>query len=50
MGWNEAAEIIYSSIEKTIMQKKVTYDFHRQMESAQLMSTSGFGDSIISNM
>jgi len=50
MGWNEAAEIIYSSIEKTIMQKKVTYDFHRQMEEAQLMSTSGFGDSIISNM
>ena len=50
MGWNEAAEIIYSSIEKTIIQKKVTYDFHRQMEGAQLMSTSGFGDSIISNM
>lgn len=50
MGWNEAAEIIYSSIEKTIIQKKVTYDFHRQMEDAQLKSTSGFGDSIISNM
>lgn len=50
MGWNEAAEIIYSSIEKTILQKKVTYDFHRQMEDAQLMSTSGFGDAIISNM
>jgi len=50
MGWNEAAEIIYSSIEKTIIQKKVTYDFHRQMEDAQLMSTSGFGDAIISNM
>ena len=50
MGWNEAAEIIYSSIENTIMQKKVTYDFHRQMEDAQLMSTSGFGDAIISNM
>lgn len=50
MGWNEAAEIIYKSIEKTIIQKKVTYDFHRQMEGAQLMSTSGFGDSIISNM
>jgi isocitrate dehydrogenase len=50
MGWNEAMEIIYSSIEKTIMQKKVTYDFHRQMEDAQLMSTSGFGDAIISNM
>ncbi len=50
LGWHEATEIIYSSLEKTIRQKKVTYDFHRQMEDAELMSTSGFGDSIISNM
>ncbi|MCU0461800.1 MAG: NADP-dependent isocitrate dehydrogenase [Bacteroidales bacterium] len=50
LGWHEAAEIIYSSLENTIRQKKVTYDFHRQMEDAELMSTSGFGDSIISNM
>jgi isocitrate dehydrogenase len=50
MGWSEAAEIIYSSLEKTIMEKKVTYDFHRQMDDAMLMSTSGFGDAIIRNM
>jgi isocitrate dehydrogenase len=50
MGWNEAAEIIYSSLEKTIMEKKVTYDFHRQMDDGILMSTSGFGDAIIINM
>ena len=50
LGWHEAAEIIYSSLENTIRQKKVTYDFHRQMEDAELMSTSGFSDSIISNM
>ena len=50
MGWPEAAKIIYGSLEKTIIEKKVTYDFHRLMEGAELMSTSGFGDAIIKNM
>lgn len=50
LGWDSAAEIIYSSLEKTIMQKKVTYDFHRQMEGAELLSTSAFGESIVRNM
>ena len=50
LGWDKAAEIIYSSLEKTIMQKKVTYDFHRQMEGAELLSTSAFGEAIVRNM
>jgi isocitrate dehydrogenase len=50
LGWNEAAETIYTSLEKTIMEKKVTYDFYRQMDDAMLMSTSGFSDAIIRNM
>jgi len=50
MGWSEAAEKIYLGLEKTIMEKKVTYDFHRQMDDAVLMSTTGFGDAIIKNM
>jgi isocitrate dehydrogenase len=50
MGWPEAAKIIYKSIEETIMEKKVTYDFHRLMEDAELLSTSGFCDAIIRNM
>jgi isocitrate dehydrogenase len=50
LGWAEAANIIYGGLEKTIMEKKVTYDFHRLMEDAELMTTSGFGDSIIKNM
>jgi isocitrate dehydrogenase len=36
--------------EKTIAQKRVTYDFHRQMEGATKVSTSGFGDAIIENI
>lgn len=50
LEWNEAAEMIISSMEKTISQKKVTYDFHRLMEDAQLLKTSEFADAMISNM
>jgi isocitrate dehydrogenase len=50
MGWFEAAGLIYAGVEKAILQKKVTYDFHRLMECATLLKTSEFGDAIISNM
>ena len=50
MGWTEVTESIYSGLEKTILGKKVTYDFHRLMENATLVKTSEFGDAIISNL
>ncbi len=50
LGWNEAADLIESGLERTIEQKKVTYDFHRLMEGATKVSTSQFADSIIENM
>ena len=50
MGWLEAADLIISSMGKSIMQKKVTYDFARLMEGATQMSCSGFGDVMIENM
>lgn len=50
MGWEKASELIYRSLEKTIFQKKVTYDFHRLMDQATLLKTSGFADAIIENM
>ena len=50
MGWLEAADLIISSMEKSITQKKVTYDFARLMEGATQMSCSGFGDVMIENM
>ncbi len=50
MGWSEAAECIYRGIEKSIADKYVTYDFHRLMENATLVKTSGFADFIISGM
>jgi isocitrate dehydrogenase len=50
MGWDEAAALIYSNMEKTIGEKTVTYDFHRLMENATLLKTSEFADALISNI
>jgi len=50
MGWVEAADLIISSMEKSITTKKVTYDFARLMEGATQVSCSGFGDVMISQM
>jgi isocitrate dehydrogenase len=50
MQWNEAADLIISSLEKTIAQKRVTYDFERMMEGATLVSCSGFARAMVENM
>src|SRR4051812_15439172 len=50
MGWTEAADLIISSMEKSIASKRVTYDFARLMEGATQVSCSGFGDVMIENM
>ncbi len=50
MGWIEAARMIENAMEATIQQKKVTYDFERQMQGATKVKTSEFGGHIISNM
>src|SRR5277367_3533718 len=50
LGWNEAAKLIENSLEKTIQQKFVTYDFERQMTGATKAKTSEFASRMISNM
>ena len=50
MGWTEAADLIEQGLERTILNKKVTYDFERLMEGATKVKTSEFGDYIIRNM
>lgn len=50
MGWTEAADLIISSMEKSIQSKHVTYDFARLMEGATQVSCSGFGQVMIKNM
>jgi isocitrate dehydrogenase len=50
MGWGEAADAIEKALEKTIGQKRVTYDFERQMEGATTLKTSEFASAIIENL
>jgi isocitrate dehydrogenase len=50
IGWQEAADLVTRGIERSIIEKQVTYDFHRLMDNATLLKTSEFGDTIIRNM
>jgi isocitrate dehydrogenase len=50
MGWQEAHDLIWNALVKTIEQKRVTYDYHRMMENAELLKCSEFADAIIENM
>jgi isocitrate dehydrogenase len=50
LGWTVAADLIESALEKTIGQKKVTYDLARQMDGATELKTSAFADAIIANL
>ena len=50
LGWDEAADLIVTSLEKTIAQKRVTYDFERLMTGATLLKTSEFGKAMAENM
>ncbi len=51
MEWYEAADAILNGIEGAIANKKVTYDFARQMaEEITPVTCSGFGDAVIAYM
>jgi len=50
LGWIEAARLIAVGIQRTIQAKTVTYDLHRQMKGATLLSCSRFGEAVVSNM
>jgi isocitrate dehydrogenase len=50
LGWGESAALIEHGLEKTVSQKKVTYDLARQMKGATELKTSEFASAIIKNM
>jgi len=50
LGWREAADLIVKGIEASILDKQVTYDFHRLMDGATKLKCSEFGDAIIERM
>ncbi|MCK6619409.1 MAG: isocitrate dehydrogenase (NADP(+)) [Calditrichaceae bacterium] len=50
LGWNEVGSIIEAALEKSILQKRVTYDLARQMEgNVKPLKSSEFARSIIDN-
>ena len=49
IGWQEAAALVIAGLERTILQKQVTYDLERLMEGATKVRTSEFGAAIIEN-
>jgi len=50
LGWPEAGDAIETALARTIEQKRVTYDFERQMEGAKLLKTSEFAEAIVENI
>ena len=50
LGWNDAADKIIKGLNTTFKQKKVTYDFARQLDNSELLKCSEFADAIIENM
>jgi isocitrate dehydrogenase len=50
LGWGKAADIIEAGLERTIAEKRVTYDLARQMQGATELKTSEFAEAIIRNM
>jgi len=50
LGWGEAADRVIGALDRTIAQKRVTYDFHRQMDGATLLRTSEFAGAMVENM
>jgi isocitrate dehydrogenase len=50
MGWSEVADLIIKGVEKSILEKTVTYDFARLTDNAQTVSCSEFGKKIVENM
>ena len=50
IGWTEAADLVIDSMQKAISSRQVTIDFARLMNDAKQVSTSEFGDIMISFM
>src|SRR6476646_9849745 len=50
LGWGEVADLIIKGMDGAIGAKTVTYDFHRRMDGATLVSCSGFAKAIVEHM
>jgi isocitrate dehydrogenase len=50
LGWVEVGQKIKKALEKTILEKTVTYDLARQMRGARKVRCSEFASAVIENL
>jgi isocitrate dehydrogenase len=50
MGWVEAADLVVKALAGAIKAKRVTFDFSTKMDNAVELSSSDFGDEMISHL
>ncbi len=50
LGWTEAADLVIRGLEGALAARTVTFDIHRLIPDATLVSTDGFGQSMIKAM
>ena len=50
LGWNEAADLVIDSLERTIASKQVTYDLARLIAGSTELKTSEFATAMVGNM
>ncbi len=50
LGWTEAADLVIRGLEGALAARRVTFDIHRLIPDATLVSTDGFGETMIQYM
>jgi isocitrate dehydrogenase len=50
MGWSDAADLVRDAVERTIVDRKVTYDIERQIEGGEKLATSEFAAAVVDNL
>ena len=50
MGWKDAADLVRNAVEETISSGIVTYDFARNLDDAEKVSTTEYAEEVIQNI
>jgi isocitrate dehydrogenase len=50
MGWKDAADLVRTAVEETISSGIVTYDFARNLDDVEKVSTTEFADEVLQNI
>ncbi|WP_227133601.1 NADP-dependent isocitrate dehydrogenase [Halorubellus salinus] len=50
MGWKDAADLVRDAVEETISSGIVTYDFARNLDDAEKVSTTEYAEEVVANI